>query len=296
MRAVAVILKYMLYYKLTAALLLCAGTTQALQVQAQETTMASFAPVNGINLYYEVHGQTHKDRVPLVLIHGGGSTIESSFSHVLPVLARTREVIAIEEAGHGHTKATSRAFTFENTADDVAALLDILHIPRADILGFSNGGTSALQLAIRHPGKVRRLVLAASLYRRDGMMDGFFESMKTATVDMMPEALKEADRRVNPDPSHQQALFVQDSQRMLHFKDIPEEQIRAIHAPTLVLNGDQDAVKPEHAFQLAHTIPGARLAILPAIHGAYLGTVEAGPFDRPLVESTLSLITEFLDH
>jgi pimeloyl-ACP methyl ester carboxylesterase len=259
--------------------------------------MSSFAPVNGINLYYEVHGQDHKDHgVPLVLIHGGGSTIESSFSHVLPLLARTREVIAIEEAGHGHTKATSRAFTFENTADDVAALLDYLKVPQADILGFSNGGTSALQVAIRHPGKVRRLVLAAGVYRRDGMPDGFFESMKTATVDVMPEALKEADRRVNPDPQHLQALFVQDRQRMLHLEDIPEEQIRAIHAPTLVLNGDQDVVKPEHAMRLAHTIPGARLAILPATHGAYLGAAESGPLNRPLVEVTLSLITEFLEH
>lgn len=278
----------MLYYKLAAALLLGTCTTQAL---------ASFAPINGISLYYEVHGQAHQDHgVPLVLIHGGGSTIDSNFSHILPLLARTREVIAIEEAGHGHTKATSRAFTFENTADDVAALLDFLHISQADLLGFSNGGTSALEVAIRHPGKVRRLVLASTLYRRDGMPDGFFESMKTATVAVMPEALKEADRRVNPDPSHLQALFVQDSQRMLHFKDIPEDQIRAIHARTLVLNGDQDVVKPEHALRLANAIPGARLAILPATHGAYLGAVDAGPFDRPLVESTLTLITEFLEH
>lgn len=289
------ILKYMLYYKSAAALLLCVYAAGTPHAQAQETNVGAFAPVDGINLYYEVHGQAHKGHgIPLVLIHGGGSTIESNFSHVLPLLARTREVIAIEEAGHGHTKATSRAFTFENTADDVAALLDFLHVPRADILGFSNGGTSALQVAIRHPQKVRRLVLASSLYRRDGMMDGFFESMKTATLDVMPEALKEADRRVNPDPSHLQALFVQDSQRMLHFKDIPEEQIRAIHAPTLVLNGDQDVVNPEHALRLAHTIPGARLAILPAVHGAYLGAVEAGPFDRALVEGTLGLITEFL--
>jgi pimeloyl-ACP methyl ester carboxylesterase len=173
--------------------------------------------------------------------------------------------------------------------------LDFLQVPQADVLGFSNGGTSALQVAIRHPAKVRRLVLAAAVYRRDGMPDGFFESMKSATVADMPEALKEADRRINPDPSHLQALFVQDSQRMLHFKDIPEAQIQGIHAPTLVLGGDQDVVKPEHAFRLARTIPGARLVILPATHGAYLGAVEAGPPDRALVETTLSLITELLD-
>ena len=268
----------------------------ALTAHAKATEMGSYAPVNGINLYYEVHGKADQHQgVPLVLIHGGGSTIESNYSHLLPLLARGREVIAIEEAGHGHTKATSRPFTFENTADDVAALLDFLHIPQADILGFSNGGTSALQLAIRHPGKVRRLVLASSTYRRDGLPAAFFESMKTATVDVMPEALKEADRRVNPDPAHLQALFVQDSQRMLHFQDIPQEQIKAIHCPTLVLNGDQDVVKPEHALQLARTIPGARLAILPSNHGAYVGAVEAGPFDPALVEATLALVTPFLN-
>jgi pimeloyl-ACP methyl ester carboxylesterase len=263
---------------------------------AKEPEMAAFAPVNGINLYYEIHGKAHDHAVPLLLIHGGGSTIESNFSHLLPILARGREVIAIEEAGHGHTKATSRAVTFENTADDVAALLDFLHQPQADILGFSNGGTSALQLAIRHPEKVRRLIVASALYRRDGIIDGFFDSMKTATVDAMPEALKEADRKINPDPAHLQALFVLDSQRMIHFKDIPDDQIHAIHAPTLVLNGDQDVVKPEHALRLAHTIPGARLAILPTTHGGYLGAVEAGPFDQALVEMTSRLATDFLDH
>lgn len=257
--------------------------------------MGSFAPVNGIQLYYEVHGKSRQGETPLVLIHGGGSTIESNYSHLLPLLVRAREVIAMEEAGHGHTKATSRPFTFENTADDVAALLEFLHKPQADILGFSNGGTSALQVAIRHPGKVRRLILASALYRRDGMMDGFFESMKTATLEVMPEPLKEANRRINPDPEHLRALFERDVQRMLGFRDIPTEQIRAIHVPVLVLNGDQDVVKPEHALLLARTIPGARLAIFPSNHGAYFGAVEAGPFDRALVETAAQWITQFLD-
>jgi pimeloyl-ACP methyl ester carboxylesterase len=276
-------------------LALAALSVLTITAQARESEMG-FAPVNGINLYYEMHGKTHKGlRVPLVLIHGGGSTIESTYAHLLPMLARTREVIAIEEAGHGHTKATSRPFTFENTADDVAALLNFLNIPQADILGFSNGGTSALQIAIRHPDKIRRLIVASGTYRRDGMIDGFFDGMKSATLDMMPEALKEADRRINSDPEHLQALFVQDSHRMMQFKDIPEEQVRSIRAPTLVLNGDQDVVKPEHALQLSRAIPGARLAILPSNHGAYLGAVEAGPLNRPLVELTLKLTTEFLD-
>lgn len=260
--------------------------------------MGAFAPVNGINLYYEIHGKPDKEHpVPLVLIHGGGSTIESNFKDLLPLLSRTREVIAIEEPGHGHTQATSRPFTFENSADDVAALLDFLHLPQADVFGFSNGGTTTLHLAIRHPGKVRRLIVASSNYRRDGMPAGFFEGMKSATLDVMPEPLKAADRKINPDPAHLQALFLQDKQRMMDFKDIPDEQIRAIHAPVLVLDGDHDVVQPEHALQLSRTLPNARLVILPATHGAYLGAVEAppGPFDRSLLQMTLHLTTDFLD-
>jgi len=265
---------------------------------AKESEMGAFAPINGINLYYEIHGQSDKDHpVPLLLIHGGGSTIESNFADLLPLLSRTRQVIAIEEAGHGHTKATSRPFTFENTADDVAALLNFLHLPQADVLGFSNGGTTALHLAIRHPDKVRRLIIASSNYRRDGMPDGFFDGMKNATLEVMPEPLKAADRKINPDPAHLQALFLQDKQRMMNFKDISDDQIRAIHAPTLVLDGDHDVVKPEHALQLSRTLPNARLVILPSTHGAYLGAVDAppGPFDRSLLQITLHLTTDFLD-
>jgi pimeloyl-ACP methyl ester carboxylesterase len=123
--------------------------------------------VDGINLYYEIHGHSRKGVRPLVLLHGGGSTIESNYAKFIPLLTRTRQVIAIGEAGHGHTKLTSRPLPFENSADDVAALLDYLNISDADIFGFSNGGTVALQVAIRHPDKVHRMIVASGLYRRD---------------------------------------------------------------------------------------------------------------------------------
>src|SRR5438445_9579946 len=135
-------------------------------------THQGFAPVNGINLYYEIHGESKADQRPLVLVHGGGSTIESNYSQFLPMLAKTRQVIAIEEAGHGHTKATSRAFTFENSADDIAALLDYLKIKDADLFGFSNGGTITLQFAIRHPQKAHSIVVASGMFQRDGLMEG----------------------------------------------------------------------------------------------------------------------------
>src|SRR5262249_53890160 len=149
--------------------------------QSSATTPKStsgYAPVNGLRLYYEIHGEPHPGRPPLVLIHGGGSTIESSWSRVLPLLARSRRVIAIEEQGHGHTAAIDRPFTFENSADDVAALLDYLKIERADIMGFSNGGNITLRMGLRHPGKVNRLVAISAMYRHDGMVPGFWDGFK----------------------------------------------------------------------------------------------------------------------
>ena len=106
-------------------------------------------PVNGINMYYEVHGRP--DGVPLVLLHGGGSTIEVTFGNVLPVLAGSRRVIALEEQGHGRTTDRDAPVAFESSADDVAALLRHLKVDQADIFGFSNGASVALQVAIRHP-------------------------------------------------------------------------------------------------------------------------------------------------
>lgn len=111
--------------------------------------VSGHAPVNGIRMYYEVRGRT--GGVPLVLLHGGGSTIDVTFGRVLPIFARGRTVIALEEQGHGRTPDRDAPFTFEASADDVAALLGYLDVEKADILGFSNGASVALQVAIRHP-------------------------------------------------------------------------------------------------------------------------------------------------
>src|SRR4051812_27461893 len=123
----------------------------------------NYASVNGLQMYYQIHG-TGK---PLVLLHGGGSTIESTFGRILPALAKTHQVIAIELQAHGHTKDIDRPLSFEQDADDVAVLLTQLHINKADFLGFSNGGTTCLQIAIRHPKLVNKLVLASATYKRD---------------------------------------------------------------------------------------------------------------------------------
>ncbi|UYQ95436.1 alpha/beta hydrolase [Chitinophaga horti] len=243
-----------------------------------------YAQVNGLNMYYEIHGEGF----PLVLIHGGGSTIGSNFGHILPLLSRQHRVIAVEMQAHGHTADIDRAYSFEQDADDVAELLRQLKITKANVFGFSNGGTTTLQVAIRHPQLVNKLVVASANYRRDGMPPGFFEQMPNATIEQLPKELADAFRAINPDPAALSAMFNRDKDRMVNFKDIPDSVIQRIVAPTLILNGDQDVVSSEHAVALSCLLPNARLAILPAGHGDYLAE------DNALSSVVVSLVGHFL--
>ena len=254
---------------------------------------SGFARVNGLRMYYELHGA---GGTPLVLIHGGGSTIGTNFGRVLPLLSRSRRVIAVEVQAHGHTRDIDRPFTFEQDADDVDALLDSLHVARADILGFSNGGTTALQVAIRHPGKVNRLVIASSNYRRDGMIDGFWDSMQKSTYADMPQVYKDEYLRINPnDQTGVHALFERDSRRMRAFKDIPDVSVQAIQAPGLVVVGDRDVIRVEHALALSKRLPHGRLAVLPGTHGEYLGEIMTPKVSDRVVGVFAELVAEFLD-
>lgn len=241
-------------------------------------------------MYYEIHGSG----MPLVLIHGGGSTIQTTFGRILPQLAKSHQVIAVEMQAHGHTPDRDRPLSFQQDADDVAALLEELRIEKADVFGFSNGGTTALQIAIRHPERVNRLVLASTTYRRDGMQPGFFEGMHQASLENMPQPLKEAYLEANPDPRGLQAMFDRDVARMLDFKDIPGADIQGIKAPALVINGDAEVVRVEHALELARTLPNARLAILPSGHGDYIGEICAVEESSKLTGLVTAIIESFL--
>jgi pimeloyl-ACP methyl ester carboxylesterase len=260
------------------------------KVTAAETDAGRYAAVNGLNMYYEIQGSGR----PLVLVHGGGSTIESTFGRVLPDLAKTHQVIAVELQAHGHTKDIDRQLSFEQDADDVAALLKQLRVEKADFMGFSNGATTAIQVAIRHPDLVNKLVLASATYKRSGMVPGFFEGFKSASLKMVPQSLKEAYLKANPDPKGLQSMFDRDVARMVAFKDISDSEIKSIQALTLVLNGDADVVLADHALELSRLLPHARLAILPSGHGDYMGVIESPDKHSNLPILVTTMIVDFL--
>jgi pimeloyl-ACP methyl ester carboxylesterase len=234
-----------------------------------------YAPVNGLHLYYEIHGKPAKDGVPLVLLHGGGSTIETSFGKLIPLVSKARQVIAFEQQGHGHTADVDRPFSFDQSAEDAVALLRHLHVAKADFLGYSNGGHIALQIALGHPEVVRSLVLQSAFFSRDGTDPQFWQGFDHAKLDDMPLELRNAYLATAPHPEQLPSFFAKSVQRMRQFQGWTPEQLKTIRPPTLLIVGDRDIVRVEHAAQMQHLLPEARLAVLPATdHLAMTGRVK----------------------
>ena len=267
-----------------------------------------YAPVNGLKMYYEIHGNANGEKTPLVLLHGGGSTIETTFGRILPSLAKSRQVIAFDQQGHGRTAdVADRPFTFEQSADDAAALLKHLKIENADFFGFSNGGNIAMQIAIRHPKAVRKLIVASAGFKRDGHPQEFWEFMKHAKLETMPKVLRDEYVKLAPHPEQLSTFFDKSVKRMREFKDFSLEDIRSIQAPTLVTIGDADNVRPEHAVELFRLLQHGKLAVLPGGHGEAIGEVTAARFEdsqvkfgdakttSKLPELVAAMIDNFLD-
>ncbi|MEN8584141.1 alpha/beta hydrolase [Burkholderia sp. RS01] len=254
-----------------------------------------FADNDGLRMYYEVHGPAVRGRPPLLLIPGGGSTIGTNFSEIIPLLAGQRQVIAVEEEGHGRTQPTSRPLTAENSAGDVLAVLDQLNVESVDVLGFSAGGHTAMALALAHPARVRRLIAASTFAGRDAVPDAFWEGMAKATLDDMPDTYKVADRFINPEPGHLERLFELDRQRILNFAGWSDGELGTIAAATLVMSADRDVVTAAYAARMAGAIPGARLLIVPGGHGDYLGEQAASGGDLRTMHATVPFLLRFLD-
>jgi pimeloyl-ACP methyl ester carboxylesterase len=253
-----------------------------------------YAPVNGLNMYYEIHGAGQ----PLVLLHGAFSAIGTSFEHVLPELARTRQVIAVDQQAHRRTADIDRPLSMEQMADDTAALLGHIGIEKADFFGYSMGAGIALQIAIRHSELVRKLVLASVTYKLEGLHPGLMEGMANMKPeDMAGSPWHEEYMRIAPHPEDFATLFAKKTQMDRGIRDLPAEAIQAIKAPTLLIIGDSDIVRPEHAVEMFRLLgggvvgdvaglPNSQLAVLP-------GTTHVTLVYR--ADLLLSIIPPFLD-
>lgn len=263
--------------------------TTATGIESNRDFKSGYALVNGLNMYYEIYGTG----APLVLIHGGGSTIQTTFGRVLHTFAETHQVIAVEMQAHGHTADIDRPLTFQQDADDVAALLKHLKINKADIFGFSNGASTTLELAIRHPELVNKIIVASTFSKKAGAHPWFWEMMANPTFEGMPGARKDAFLKINPDKDALYRMYERDVARMQSFPDISDELMQTIKAPAFIITGDADVVRPEHAVEMSRQLPHSRLAILPCGHGDYIGEITTLQ-DSLLISATVSMINKFL--
>ena len=255
----------------------------------------SYVSVNGLSMYYEIHGEGQ----PLVLLHGAFSAIGTSFGKILPGLAKTRQVVAFELQGHGRTADIDRPLSIEGMMEDVAAALPQLGIKQADVLGYSSGGSVALHFALRHPEMLRKLILMSVSYTLGGLHPGLMEGMGEMKPEMMyGSPWHDEYMRLAPRPEDFNRLFEKKTQMDKQIKDFPEEAIRGIKAPALLVIGDSDLIRPEHAVEFFRLLgggvfgdtpaglPNSQLAILP-------GTSHVSIVDR--AELLVPIINSFLD-
>ncbi len=257
-----------------------------------------YAPVNGLEMYYESHGSGR----PTLLLHGAYHTVEA-LGPLLSGLARTRRVIAPEQQGHGRTADVDRPFTYEQMADDTAELLRHLEIDEADVIGYSMGGGIALQMAIRHPALVRKLVVASAGYTSDSMHAVALEMFPAITPEMFAGSpTEEAYIRTAPNPDDFPKLV--EKLKGLHTTDFawPQEDIMGIAAPTLIVLGDSDGIRLQHAVELFELrgggvmgdladMPASQLAVLPGT--SHYVPPGSGLLDRS--DWLLAMIPPFLD-
>ena len=241
-----------------------------------------YATVNGLRLYYEIHGRGR----PLVLLHGGLHTIGLTFGPLLGPLAATRQVIAIELQGHGHTADTARPMTIGALAGDVIALLDQLGVEEADLFGFSLGGLVACEIAFRAPGRAGKLIAAsADPYRPPGRESAPLDDDRMPTPADFQEMHDEYDKAA-PDPAHFGEFAARVTAMVHEFPGRTAAELRTLRTPTLLIFGDRDFSPLPDAVELYGLLPDAQLAVLP-------GTAHTGVPRRPA--ELLALITPFLD-
>jgi len=277
---------------MTAGLVLTLSPAAA--AQDAPAVQTGYAPVNGLEMYYEIHGAGK----PLIVIHGAYMTIES-MGAIIPRLAESRQVIAVELQGHGRTAdIADRPLRFEALAEDIDALMAHLNIETADIFGFSLGGGVALQVALRHPERVNKLILVSSGYNSQGWYPEMYAFIDQITPELFVGSPMEAEyQRLAPNPENFGTLVTKLTELTKAVQDVSPDEIRAIQAPTLVMVGDADNIRPEHALDLYKLrgggvpgdivgAPASQLAIIP-------GATHVTIIDR--VDALTMFTNEFLD-
>jgi pimeloyl-ACP methyl ester carboxylesterase len=251
---------------------------------------SGYVEVGELRMYYEISGLGK----PLVLIHGGGSTIQTTYGNIIPLLSKSRQIIAMDLQAHGRTADRPADLSFDQDADDVAELLLNLKITKADFLGYSNGGHTLIEILLRHPDTVNKAIIASAFYKRSAVVPQFWEGFNSATIDVMPQALKDGFLKVNNDEKALLNMFNKDVQKMKVFKGWSDDQIKSIKSPTLIINGNNDVGSVEHAVEMYRNIPNSQLAILPGKHGVYIGAVEylSGKWTQHYI---VDIINDFLN-
>ncbi|MFC7241855.1 alpha/beta fold hydrolase [Catellatospora aurea] len=225
--------------------------------RAGDTTgTGAYAEVNGINLYYEIHGSGR----PMILLHGGLGSGEM-FGPILPALADHHQVIAVDLQGHGRTADIDRPLEVPLMADDIAALIDHLGLDRPDVVGFSLGGGVALLTAIRHPGKVGRVVSASANIRRSAIypeMLGQQGQVNAAAAEFMKDTpMYELYQRVAPRPQDFPRLLDKIGEAMQKDFDYTDE-VRGLQVPTLIVAADADMAPPSHFVEIFSLLDGGQ--------------------------------------
>lgn len=240
-------------------------------VSAQQKPTTGYAPVNGLKMYYEVHGSGD----PVVLLHGAFMTITNNWTGWIAELAKTRKVIAVEIQGHGRTADIPREISYENLAGDVAALLDHLTIPRADLIGYSMGGAVAMQCAIRRPDKVRKVVVISSRFRHDGFVKEGLDAIAKLTADAFKGSpLEDEYKKLSPTPDQFPNFVKRVVATASKPFDFGADKLKATEAPIFFIHGDADGVRLAHVAEMFLLKGGeihgdlkpraaSRLAILP---------------------------------
>ncbi|WP_028270707.1 alpha/beta fold hydrolase [Arthrobacter sp. UNC362MFTsu5.1] len=266
----------------------------------EETTAApetGYASVNGLRMYYELHGD---GGTPLLLLHGGLFDIELQFGALIPSLSAGRRVIATDFQGHGRTNDTDRPLGTADLASDVIGLLEHLGVGNVDVFGFSVGGAVALDLAIRHPGLVRKLIVSSVSFRPEGDRGGNAEAVAELTVDMIagtPMEKRYLAVSPHPDRQHLQGLLDKLARYGAGESGWSDDEIRGIAAPTLFTVGDCDMVKLEHAVKFLQLrggdVNGDFEGVPASQHAVFPGTTHF--FGLARTELVRDVVITFLD-